>query len=70
MPNAHITYKGYAPRIECSSSDACSVGHISGINDIIGFHADSVSELRSAFEEAVDDYIETCHALNRRPQKP
>ena len=59
-----MTYMGYAARIEYSSSDACFVGHISCINDIIGFHADSVSELRSAFEEAVNDYLETCEALN------
>lgn len=30
----------------------------------------SVVELRVAFEEAVDDYLETCAKLNRSPQKP
>ena len=28
-----------------------------GINDVIGFHADNVVELRLALEEAVDDYL-------------
>ena len=64
------TRKGYAARIEYSHEEACFVGHITGIKDIVGFHADSAKEMRVAFEEAVDDYIETCRALNRRPQKP
>ena len=38
-------------------SDACFVGHITGIKDIVGFHGESVAELRDAFEEAVDDPI-------------
>lgn len=65
-----MTYKGYAARIEYSEADECFVGHIAGIRDIVGFHGDSVSELRSAFAEAVDDYLETCARLSRAPQKP
>ena len=65
-----ITHKGYAARIEYSDAGACFVGHISGIGDIVGFQGESVAELRSAFEEAVDDYIRTCETLNRPPQKP
>ena len=33
---------------------------LAGINDVIGFHGESVSELESAFQEAVEDYLETC----------
>ena len=44
--------------------------HIAGINDVVGFHGDSVAELRAAFEEAVEDYLEACEKLNRAPQKP
>lgn len=63
-------YKGYAARIEYSDEDGLFVGHIAGIRDVIGFHGDSVQELRSAFEEAVDDYLDTCEKLSRAPQKP
>ena len=65
-----ITHRGYGARIEYSGSDDCYIGHISDISDIVGFHGDSPKEVRAALEEAVDDYIGTCHALNRRPQKP
>lgn len=65
-----MTYKGYAAQIEYSEEDQCFIGHIAGIKDVVGFHGESVSELRAAFEEAVDDYLETCARLNRSPQKP
>lgn len=64
-----MSYKGYAARIEYSEEDGCFIGHIAGIRDIVGFHGDSVSELRASFEEAVDDYLEACQRLNRQPQK-
>jgi len=65
-----MTYQGYAARIEYSDEDGCFVGRIAGIRDVIGFHAESVDELRRAFHEAVDDYLATCAKLGRPPQKP
>jgi predicted HicB family RNase H-like nuclease len=65
-----MRYKEYAARIEYSEEDDCFVGHIAGIKDVIGFHADSVVKLHKAFKEAVDDYLATCKKLGRSPQKP
>lgn len=65
-----MTYKGYAARIEYSDDDGCFIGHIAAINDVVGFHGETVAELRQAFAEAVDDYLETCEKLGRPPQKP
>jgi len=65
-----MNYKNYTARIEYSDEDDCFIGHIAGINDLVGFHANSVSELHTAFEEAVDDYIQTCKKTGRSPQKP
>lgn len=64
-----MTHKGYAARIEYSEDDECFVGHIAGIQDIVGFHGINVTELREAFFEAVDDYLETCEKAGRAPQK-
>jgi predicted HicB family RNase H-like nuclease len=64
------TYRGYAARIEYSDEDQCLIGHIAGIDDIVGIHGESVAELRTAFEDAVDDYLETCERLGHAPQKP
>ena len=65
-----MTYKGYAAKIEYSDEDGCFIGHIAGIKDVVGFHAESVKELRVAFEESVDDYTATCEKLGRAPLKP
>jgi len=65
-----MKHKGYSARIEYSDEDSCFVGHIAGIRDIVGFHGEAVSELRAAFEEAVNDYLETCQKLGKQPQKP
>ena len=65
-----MLYRGYAAQIEYSNDDGCFIGHIAGINDVVGFHGKSVAELRVAFEEAVDDYLQTCEKLNRPPRKP
>ncbi|MDP9835784.1 putative HicB family RNase H-like nuclease [Neorhizobium huautlense] len=63
-------YKGYAARIEFDAEDEVFAGHIAGINDVIGFHADNVADLKAAFHEAVDDYLATCAELGKQPQKP
>jgi predicted HicB family RNase H-like nuclease len=65
-----MTYKNYAARIEYSDEDKCFVGHIAGINDVVGFHGETVEELRMAFHEAVDDYLTTCRKAGKAPQKP
>ena len=43
-----MTFKGYAARIEYSDEDRCFIGHIAGIRDVVGFHGESVVELRAA----------------------
>lgn len=65
-----MKHKGYSARIEYSDEDSCFVGHIAGIRDVVGFHGEAVGELRAAFAEAVDDYLETCTKAGKEPQKP
>lgn len=64
-----MNYKGYSARIEYDDEDGIFTGRIAGIRDGVGFHADSVAELREAFHEAVEDYIETCARIGKEPQK-
>ena len=64
-----MTYKGYTARIEFDDDDGIFFGRIAGIRDVIGFHADTVQDLRAAFHEAVEDYIETCAKIGKEPQK-
>ncbi len=65
-----MNYKGYSARIEYDDEDGILTGQIAGIRDGVGFHAGSVEDLKLAFYEAVDDYIETCAKIGKKPQKP
>lgn len=65
-----MTHKGYAARIEYDNADELFFGKIAGIRDSVSFHADTVSDLKSAFCEAVDDYLATCSKIGKTPQKP
>ncbi len=65
-----MTFKGYTARVEIDARDNLLVGHLLGVRDIVGFHANDVAGLRAAFEEAVTDYLDTCAKLGKQPEKP
>ena len=52
-----MKYRGYIARIEYDDEDHIFVGHLAGIQDIVGFHGTTVDELESAFHESVDSYL-------------
>jgi predicted HicB family RNase H-like nuclease len=65
-----MTYRGYSAAVDFDPDDEIFFGKIAGIRDGVGFHADTVAELKAAFREAVDDYIETCARIGKSPDKP
>jgi predicted HicB family RNase H-like nuclease len=65
-----MAYRGYTAHIQYSDEDDCFIGEIIGIHDIVSFHGETVTELHEAFEEAVDDYLDTCAKIGRAPNKP
>jgi predicted HicB family RNase H-like nuclease len=65
-----MSYDGYSARVEYDDEDGIFFGKIAGIADGVFFHADNVADLRNAFHQAVDDYIETCVKIGKPPQKP
>jgi predicted HicB family RNase H-like nuclease len=65
-----LSHRGYLARVEYHAGDRILVGHIAGINDVVGFHGESVAELESAFQAAVDDYVDACAKVGKAPEKP
>jgi predicted HicB family RNase H-like nuclease len=65
-----IQYNGYQANIVYEAEDDLLIGHIMHINDIIGFHGTSLEEMKVAFKEAVDDYLEYCQKIGKEPNKP
>jgi len=65
-----MKYKGYTARIEFDDRDSVFVGRVLGVRAIIGFHGETVDELRRDFEAAIDFMIEDCKAHGEAPEKP
>lgn len=64
-----LEYKGFAGSVHFRAEDNLLFGKIEGISDLVSFEGQSVTELRTAFEKAVDEYIELCKSLGKRTRK-
>ena len=67
--NDILQYKDYYASIHFSSEDEVFFGKVLAINDLINFEGASVKQLKKAFQEAVEDYLETCRAVGKEPDK-
>ncbi len=65
-----MNYKGYLAKVEFDAADHIFVGHIVGIRDVVGFHGESVTELETAFRDAIDNYLAACKKIGQEPNKP
>lgn len=64
-----LQYNEYFASVHFSAEDEIFFGKIIGINDLVSFEGSTVKELKKAFQEAVDDYLETCKVLKKDPEK-
>lgn len=64
-----LQYKDYYASVHFSAEDDVFHGKIIGINDLVSFEGASVKELKKAFHEAVEDYLDTCRQLKKEPNK-
>jgi predicted HicB family RNase H-like nuclease len=55
-----LTYKDYIGSVHFSAEDEVFCGKIEGIDDIVSFEGNTVTEIKKAFKGAVEDYIQTC----------
>ncbi|MEX2502462.1 MAG: type II toxin-antitoxin system HicB family antitoxin [Trueperaceae bacterium] len=65
-----MEHQGYLGSVRYSAEDHVFFGKIEYIRSLVTFEGTDVASLEQAFEEAVDDYLETCDALGRAPEKP
>ena len=66
-----LNYKGYTGSVEFSQEDNCLYGKVLGMKkDCISYEGETVSELVSDFEGAVDEYLSSCKARGVKPAKP
>ena len=65
-----MTYKSYTARVEYDNRDDVFVGRVLGLQSILSFEGNSVEALKSAFEEAINDYLQECQEKGLTPEKP
>ncbi len=65
-----LKYKGYTGVVEYDSDAETLFGKIVNANAAITFVGRSTEEIKTAFKNSVDCYLETCLKKNIEPKKP
>ena len=65
-----MEYKGYFAKVEFDDEANIFHGEVINLRDVITFQGETVSELRKAFQDSVDDYLEFCAERGENPEKP
>lgn len=65
-----MEYKGYTAKVEFDDEAGLFHGHVLHTRDVITFQGKSVDELRLAFKDSVDDYLDFCASRGEQPEKP
>jgi predicted HicB family RNase H-like nuclease len=55
-----LEYKGYKASIKFDDEDQVIVGRVLGIEDIITFHGESVTQFEKAFHQSINSYMRDC----------
>ena len=64
-----LEYKGYHAKVSFDEEDGLFVGEVFDINDSLNFHGASVDELRTSFQNCIDNYLDAFAQFHRNPDK-
>jgi len=65
-----MQYKGYLARVEFDEEANIFHGEIVNIRDVITFQGKSVEDLKNAFQDSIEDYLEFCAQRHEEPEPP
>lgn len=65
-----LRYKEYQAQIGVDEERDTFYGRVVDLNDKIAFEGSSLVELRQAFADAIEDYIEWCNESGEEPERP
>lgn len=65
-----MTYKGYSASVRFDDEAEIFHGEVIGLRDVVTFQGTTVDELKQAFQESIDDYLEFCEDRSEEPDKP
>ena len=69
MKTKVLNHKGYTGTIDFSLKDNILFGKIIGIDDLVSYEAENLSQLKKSFKEAVEDYLDNCKEIGKNPDK-
>lgn len=65
-----MEYKGYVGCVTFDDEADIFHGEVVNTRDVITFQGMSVEQIREAFHESIDEYLEWCRERNKTPDKP
>lgn len=65
-----MSYQGYNALITFDEEAGLFHGEVINLRDVITFQGQSITELRQALAESVDDYLAFCKERGEAPDKP
>jgi predicted HicB family RNase H-like nuclease len=65
-----IEYKGYIGHVEFDDEAEIFHGEVINTRDVITFQGKTVDEIKQAFRDSVEDYLDYCAKLGQSPEKP
>ena len=65
-----MEYKGYVGKVEFDDEAGIFHGEVLDTRDVITFQGQTVAELKTAFQESIDDYLAFCKERGEEPNKP
>jgi predicted HicB family RNase H-like nuclease len=65
-----LNYKGYTGDIDIDNDENILHGRVLNLKAVITFEGKTVEEIKEAFKESIDVYLEICAELGNEPEKP
>jgi predicted HicB family RNase H-like nuclease len=65
-----LIYKGYMGHVEFDDETEIFHGEIINTRDVITFQGSTAAEIKKAFKESIEDYLNFCKERNEQPEKP
>lgn len=65
-----MEYKGYFAKVDFDDEANIFHGEVINLRDVITFEGETVNELKQAFKDSVNDYLDFCADRGEEPEKP
>ncbi len=65
-----MKYKGYEAKVNFDDEAGLFHGEVIDLRDVVTFQGTSVEELRVAFRDSIDDYLDFCASRGEQPAQP